>query len=190
MHRASLPLHRWRRGSRRDPVAWVPSEPVARRPPVALRYRRLLSAEWLHDHYVHRRMSVREVATAAGVCEQTIYRALRRADITLRPRNRYGVPYSLEAVLTSEYLQREYVEAGRTCSDIAAELGCSVGAVAGWLRRHGIPARGVRPAERRIYTDVIDVDDIRRRLAAGATVKEVAQAVGVDRKTIHAYALA
>ena len=47
----------------------------------------------------------------------------------------------VDAVLSKEFLQREYVERERTTTDIAEEVGCDPQTVSNYLRRHGIPVR-------------------------------------------------
>lgn len=156
--------------------------------PVTRVYAERLSKEWLQDHYVARQGSVEEVAARAGVCTQTVYRALRRHEIPLRERQRTGVPYSLGDVLTEPFLRAAYEDKGRSVRDIAEEVGCSEAAVMARLRRYEIPRRGVQPKDRIILARVIDPEVLRKGLAKGRTLRAIADDLNVDRGSVTAYA--
>lgn len=111
-----------------------------------LRYQEQLTEEWLRSQYVAAGRTVEQVAADAGVCTQTIYRALRRPQIPLRSKTRVGNPYSLGDVLTEEVLRDTY-ELERSVRSIAEEIGCSESAVMYRLRRYDIPRRGAQPAD-------------------------------------------
>ena len=133
-------------------------------------------------------LSVRQVAAEAGVCEQTVYRALRRAGIELRRVKPSSVRWTLEGVLTYEFLVDRYVDRGLTCSEIAREVDCSVAAVWNWLKRRGIETRGVRPAERLVAKSSLSEPYLRARyVVEGATLVELGDEVNVDPGTVAAY---
>jgi hypothetical protein len=52
----------------------------------------------------------------------------------------------VQAFRHREWLEREYVEAGRSTGDIAREFGVTDAAVLFWLRKHGIPRRSIAEA--------------------------------------------
>lgn len=43
----------------------------------------------------------------------------------------------------AEWLRREYVEKGRSCSEIAEEMGCGEANIQYWLEKHGVPRRSM-----------------------------------------------
>jgi hypothetical protein len=51
------------------------------------------------------------------------------------------VPRAILALTNVDWLHEQYVSRGRSCSEIASEIGCSSSSVKGALRRYGIPAR-------------------------------------------------
>lgn len=160
----------------------------SRRPPVTLVYRQRLTEEWLRRHYLDHEQSIEQVARRAGVCTQTIQRALRRHGIELRPRDSTGAPYSLGEVLTEEYLRQAYETDQRTVRDIATEVGCSETAVMARLRSYEIPRRGAQAHHRSYLERIVDIDTLDRRWRAGDTAAAIAHDLGVDPGTVAAYA--
>lgn len=156
--------------------------------PVTRVYAERLSKEWLQDHYVARQGSVEAVAARAGVCTQTIYRALSRHQVPLRVRDRTGVPYSLGHVLNEPFLRAAYEDQERSVRDIAEEVGCSEAAVMARLRRYEIPRRGVQPGDRIILARVVDPEVLREGLARGRTLRAIADDLDVDPGSVAAYA--
>lgn len=47
-----------------------------------------------------------------------------------------------------EWLEREYIELGRSTGDIAAQFGVTDAAIIHWLKKHGIPRRSVSEARK------------------------------------------
>lgn len=58
-----------------------------------------------------------------------------------------------------EWLVREYVEKGRSASDIAKDLGCVDGNILYWLKKHGINRRTVSEARAKKHWGVIGIDN-------------------------------
>jgi transposase-like protein len=96
---------------------------------------------WLEARYHERDGTLEEIAEEVGCSPHTVAYWLRYHDIPLRagirePSRRAMASHPL---LTDEdWLREQYVERGRTLSDIGDELGCHPQSVLGWLRRHGI----------------------------------------------------
>jgi predicted transcriptional regulator len=133
----------------------------------------VLSRELLEREYVERGRSAKEIAAEVGVSEQSVLRYLHRHDIAVRPGRASTTAFS------AEYLQHEYVEAGRSLNDIGREHGVTGETVRKWLQRYGIERR--RPEARRDFTD----DDlVRRYVEEGQTIAQIASALGASPTTI------
>lgn len=126
---------------------------------VSYRYREALTIEYLGQRYTREQATVPQIAREVGCSGRAVYDALARHRIPLRGQARGPRP-DWTAVLTSDYLTAEYVEAGRDMDDIAGEIGCSAMTVQRALVRHGIPARPARPLDGRVYRDLATVEAI------------------------------
>lgn len=126
---------------------------------VSYRYREALTVEYLGQRYTREQATVPQIAREVGCSGRAVYDALARHRIPLRGQARGPRP-DWTAVLTSDYLTAEYVEAGRDMDDIAGEIGCSAMTVQRALVRHGIPARPARPLDGRVYRDLATVEAI------------------------------
>jgi DNA-binding CsgD family transcriptional regulator len=86
-----------------------------------------------------------DIGEMIGCSGRTVRKVLAIHEIPLRQavgwRQVAGAPrpVTLEQVLTKDYFQTEFVEKGRTISEIAAEHGCSTDAVRHHLDRQNIP---------------------------------------------------
>lgn len=158
-----------------------------RRPPVMLRYQEQLTEAWLTNRYVDAGRTVEQVAADAGVCTQTIYRALRRHEIPLRSKSMAGKPYSLGDVLTEEFLRDTYELEGRSVRSIAEEVGYSEAAVMARLRRYDIPRRGAQPAHMRVLADTLTPSRLAEELEIDHNVARIARKLRADTGTVRAY---
>jgi predicted transcriptional regulator len=111
---------------------------ISRRP--APRSAEMIDRAHLVREYVERGRTMAEIAGDLGVSASTVRKHLDRHGIEVRPKNAQPL---LERVLSRSFLEREYVEAGRTAQDIAREVGVSEQTVLRYLHRHDLP---VRPA--------------------------------------------
>jgi transposase-like protein len=163
-------------GTTRYQVETVVERGPAGRNDVPYRHRELLEGADVVARYLAGD-SVEELARCVGVSTAAVYAALHRAGVALRGTKGPHVP-DFGEVLTAEFLRAEYVEGGRSCAELAGEVGCSEATVRNWRRRHGIPARG--PAQRRrAYQFPGELLDA---VAAGTvTVAEASAAVGCSR---------
>jgi len=138
-------------------------------------------AEWLEHAYREGR-SVNDIADevqTVGTSPAAIRAVMRAQGLTVRnSRIPYGVTVHQRRLgLTAEFLQREYVEAGRTTYDIAAELGCSRLTVSDALFRLGIEARrhGRGPASQ-LTAEFLQ----REYVEAGRTMGDIADEIGTS----------
>jgi AraC-like DNA-binding protein len=121
--------------------------------------------------------SAEEIARSDDISLTAVYDYLRRTGIALHGKTAPHPP-TFEHVLTDAYLRAEYIAAGRSAAELAAEVGCSESTVHNWLRRRSIPRRPV--ATRRHASDFPDatLDSV----AAGQLAPEAAAAaVGCSR---------
>lgn len=144
-----------RRQARKRP----PTKTTGKVSSVSYRYREALTVEYLGQRYTREQATVPQIAREVGCSGRAVYDALARHRIPLRGQARGPRP-DWTAVLTSDYLTAEYVEAGRDMDDIAGEIGCSAMTVQRALVRHGIPARPARPLDGRVYRDLATVEAI------------------------------
>jgi predicted transcriptional regulator len=137
-----------------------------------------LTPDYLQREYVDRGRSAKDIAAEVGVSEQSVLRYLSRAGISARR----GGSGELSAVLTEEFLRREYVEGGRGAKEIAAEVGVSEQSVLRYLRRHGFKARTTRPSS---LGEVLTVEYLEREhVEGGRSVADLAAEHGVSEQAI------
>jgi transposase len=84
-----------------------------------------------------RGMTCRQIAAHVGTSPNSVLRRLKRSGVSLR---NPGFPF-IAQLADREWLRREYVEAGKSTTEISHSLQCSSRSVALWLKRHRIPAR-------------------------------------------------
>ncbi|MCX5205193.1 TniQ family protein [Streptomyces sp. NBC_00237] len=96
-----------------------------------------LSPPKLRQLYQEQRISPCQIAQLAGCSHTTVRRALNEAKITSRSTS--GIPPIVPALVTREWLVKEYASKGRSCGDIARELGVHKDCVSKQLGRWGIP---------------------------------------------------
>jgi transposase len=141
---------------------------------VPYRYR-ALPAQVAHRYRVGE--PAEAIARSTGISLTAVYDYVRRAGIELRGKTAPHPP-TFEHVLTDEYLQREYVDAGRSAADLAGEVGCSESTVHNWLSRRGIPRRPVS-VRRHAYEFPLETLDA---VTAGRVSPETAAAaIGCSR---------
>ncbi|MFE1880145.1 TniQ family protein [Streptomyces diastatochromogenes] len=118
----------------------IPPEPPKRSLGAPLPKQGILAPESLHKLYITDRMSTPKIAALVGCTPATIGRLLKEAGIPVRRRE--GPLRAADGtVVTADWLEREYVQLGRTTTELAEELDCHNAFVSHLLKRHGIPTR-------------------------------------------------
>lgn len=138
----------------------------------------VLTRDFLLDEYVGRGMSAPAIASQIGCHRSIVYAALDRHGIE-RHSGGSGRA-SWEDVLTEQYLRAEYVERGKSGTQIASETGANPSVVYAWLERHGIPRREER--EGRDWQE----DWLRHQyLVRGRSGSDIAEELGVPAPTLY-----
>jgi hypothetical protein len=132
----------------------------------------LRDREWLYQRYHVDRAPIAEIARRARADVCTVYRALLRHDIPKRCKlgTRRG---SWGDVLTTEVLAALLAQP-RPYSELAAEVGCDHMTLVYWGVRRGLIDYDMTPAE---------AEKLRSLYQAGASTREVAERLGLSRKT-------
>jgi RNA polymerase subunit RPABC4/transcription elongation factor Spt4 len=120
----------------------VPTEPPPSRrsPSSPLPKQGILAPENLYKLYIIDCMSTPKIAVLAGCSPSTIGLLLKEAGIPVRRRE--GPLRTADGtVVTADWLEHEYVQLGRTTTELAEELDCHNAFVSHLLKRHGIPTR-------------------------------------------------
>src|ERR671925_1681327 len=78
------------------------------------------------------------------------------------------------------WLEREYIERGRSSADIARELGCGKTTVRDALRRHGLERR----RRGRVRREDISSDHMAAMRARGLSLSAIAEELGVSVSTV------
>lgn len=99
-----------------------------------------LPPDELHRLYITERKTTPQIAALVGCTSGTIGLHLEQAGIERR-RRKGPLRASDGALVTAEWLRRQYAELNRTTTEIAEELGCHNAYVGQLLRRAGIPTR-------------------------------------------------
>jgi predicted transcriptional regulator len=140
-----------------------------------------LTQEFLEHEYVEMGRTAGEIASEVGVSEQSVLRYLHRYGIALRSRRRAN----LGEILTEEYLRREYVEGGRSVSDLAVEHGVSDQAIRNWLKKRGFTTRrGTTSSvgDRLSFAYLHREYELRKR-----SVSDIAAEIGVSEQSVLRY---
>lgn len=156
-------------------AAGVDLRPPGRQPSVGS----LGNASWLQDQ-ADRGVSPVELAGTLGIDRRTIDNAYRRAGITpasapAKPKGR-----AKHAQLADGAWLQAQVDAGSSVADIAAEVGCSLGAVRGAFRRNDVTPPGRRPT----YPQLHDTAWLAAQADAGRSVADIAGEVGCASTTV------
>src|SRR3990167_8763674 len=124
--------------------------------------------------------SVKEIAQALGASVQKTEDLLLAAGLRRAPK----VPGV--ARLTREFLEREYVEKGKTLKQIAEAVGVSNKTVERQMRSFGIARqpRGVRPGTA-VKVSPQQSAAIRRAYERGDVIAEIAKRYGISRQTVY-----
>ena len=123
--------------------AGAPTRRIARRP-------RLADADWLRSVYMNDGLAAPAIAERLGLHENTVCKALARAGV---PRRRGGGRPS-RWLTDAAWLRAQYLDADRTATSIANEVGRSPSGVRQALARHGIhKPPPPRPSKRQLIAD-------------------------------------
>lgn len=87
--------------------------------------------------YTEERLTGRQIAARVGMSNRTVLRRLHSAGASLR--NPGYEP--ITQLADREWVRRIYEDEGKSTTEIAQIVGCSVRSVALWLERHGVKAR-------------------------------------------------
>lgn len=99
--------------------------------------RHSVDTEELARLYLEEHLTGRQIAARTGIPNRTVLRYLHKAGVPLRNPGHLAIGHLQDRA----WLVREYVELGKSTTQIAAELGCSSRSVAHRLSAHGIKAR-------------------------------------------------
>lgn len=105
-----------------------------------------ITREFLEREYVEKKRHCGDIAEEIGCHHGAIRDSLIRFGIPLRG-VKEAKQLQLGKPISSEFLQREYIEKQRSIPDIARELQCSETNVFKWMDEHGIARRPIRLAK-------------------------------------------
>lgn len=178
-HGAAIEVIARKLGTSRYRVEKLVGVGPAGRNDVPYRYRELFAQSEISARY-RAGESAERIAYDLGISVTTVFAVLHREGAALRGKcDTHRTSYA--DVLTGDFLQKTYVEAGMGAWEIAAEVGCSESTVRNWLRRHGIPVRPIR-TRRRAYEFSADLLD---QVANGVLAVEAAAGlVGCSRSEL------
>lgn len=116
-----------------------PPEPVATTIPPTTSP--LDDPDWLEDAYVEQGRTVRSIAEEVGASHVTVWRRLVKHGIPRRRKRTSTLACAEEA-----WLQRHYLDEGRSLRECAAIAGSSHESVRYWLRAFDLPVRDLHEA--------------------------------------------
>lgn len=113
------------------------------------------STEWLHEQYVYRQRTARDIGEEVGCSTSAVLNALRRRGIAVRPKAQAMRLAKSGVDLDEDEVVRLYTS-GVSTGDIARLLRSSKATIIGVLKRHDVPrrskseaAKNCRPVTRR-----------------------------------------
>lgn len=154
----------------------------------------VLSPPFLIRRYVDEEATAVEIAQETRLTSATVGKALVRAGIAVRPRGHRGTPSRLRAerltLMTPDYLQREYVDGGRSAASVAKEIGVSAHDVLDAVRGHDLPVRPVTGGSQRkaelqqlLTKQYLHAELIEK----GKAIEDLASEVGTTVRVIERY---
>lgn len=93
--------------------------------------------EDLRRWYVDERLTAQEIGTKVGKSKRTIVRLLHKFSIPVRPPG----PERHDQLRDPKWLRHQYVDLGKSTTDIANDLGTQATLVSYWLKRNDVAAR-------------------------------------------------
>jgi DNA-binding CsgD family transcriptional regulator len=134
--------------------------------------------------YREGRVSLSGVASELGLGRTAARRVLVSWGVPVRRRGRPRGRSHLDSLLTQDYLEREYVDAGRSSVELAAEVGCTAKTVLRYLARFGIAVRD-RSHRRPRFAELSSAAFLRTRyLEAGESPSAIAAELGCSRSAV------
>ena len=155
-----------------------PPRSDSRRPRERVRFPLLADSDWLRQQLGARR-PLASIAAEVGCSESAVRAAATRHGIAerRRPSDQRQFPPLHDAA----WLHQQYVQAGRSSTEIAAQLGCSPNAVLRALHDHGVPVRSIR----RRFPQLHDRAWLRRcYVHEGRRPSAIAKDLGCHRGTV------
>lgn len=101
-----------------------------------------VSKEWLYQKYISEGMSTYQIAKIVDRDPKRVWEWLKDLEIPTRERQ-WSVEPNSQPFHSKEWLQREYVEKGRSSSEIGNEFGVGATDVLFFLNRYGIGRRTI-----------------------------------------------
>jgi DNA-binding phage protein len=102
----------------------------------------LLTRKFLHRAYVAQNRELRDIAAEVGVSHETVRAKLMLYGIPVRNRGtRCSTTRRKFREIPRRWLEREYVERGRTMNSLADERGVDPKVISRALEHHGLPKR-------------------------------------------------
>ena len=147
-------------------------------PAQRVRFPLLADSDWLRQQLGARR-PLASIAAEVGCSESAVRAAATRHGIAerRRPSDQRQFPPLHDAA----WLHQQYVQAGRSSTQIAAQLGCSPNAVLRALHDHGVPVRSIR----RRFPQLHDRAWLRRcYVHEGRRPSAIAKDLGCHRGTV------
>lgn len=93
-------------------------------------------SQWLKEKYIDEGWSYKDIADECGVSKSTVGYHARNCDFSTRERD--DVKYSDKPYRDENWLREQYIDNGRTLSEIAEECDVVRETVANWCRKHDI----------------------------------------------------
>lgn len=102
-----------------------------------------ISKEWLVNHYVDQKLSLKECGNLMGCGDRTIMIRLIEYDIPRRGSARVPGKWGKgsDKYLDPKWLYHNYINLKKTTPDMAKEAGCCKYTILKWLKIHDIPVR-------------------------------------------------
>jgi predicted transcriptional regulator len=130
------------------------------------------------------RVSLSGVAAELGLGRTAARRVLTTWGVTVRQRGRPRGRSHLDSLLTKDFLEREYVEAGRSSVELAADVGCTAKTVLRYLARFDIPICD-RSHRRLRFPQLGSPAFLQSRyVEAGLTPTAIAEEIGCSRSAV------
>jgi len=148
---------------------------------------RLRDEAWLRERYCDEEQSMSEIADICDVSLNAVKSWLNRHGIERRTLSEQKSDGEIEKLHDETWLREQYIEKGKSATEIGDECDVSTDAVSSWLDRHGIERRG--PSEAQADGEIGPLKDpewLRTQYwDEGKTAEEIGTELGVYGSTVN-----
>lgn len=149
----------------------------------------LKNKPWLYEQYVEQEKSLLQIADSLGVSPTTVSRYRDEHGIESRHKGSKAPVGNVTPLKSEEWLREQYVDQGKTLSEIAESLSVSSTTVNRYRDDHGIDSHNMSDAQSDGDAALVhDSDWLDTQYTEKArSMEEIADELGISKTTVHSW---